>query len=428
MPVAPKRRTRLVDHIRTAARDVRAKLEGLPRTEQSLGIAKNEGVEASSYLVKRSPDPGITGGALAKLKPKSGTRRVKPAVKPTARPPLPPPEIVEEPALAMSASRASRKNEIAKKSSSPVIPASINSKIKEVTDVVDPAVLETLLESFPEPVVAESKKKIESVREAQPAPPLPPTRSPEAPEDVYPVLAGNSIFRSVVVLVSTAAMRVGSEALGTEITAVIAPTESGDKVAVTALTEPPGAANEVAAAPKLAARVASGDGGLGLSLEDVIDLTKADDDLPFVKHEPPSASTSAGTGDLVISAINETNFDIASSQMEFSGNVQVKSPRFAMRCDRFIVHLKADGTGMDYGEGIGNVFIRMQEDGKPTGHEGFAERAIYRPGPGKLTLSGWPKIREQHKEHVAATRTTQMVLYTDGRVKTLGRNRTVIRN
>ena len=111
-----------------------------------------------------------------------------------------------------------------------------------------------------------------------------------------------------------------------------------------------------------------------------------------------------------------------------SGNVQVKSPRFALRSDRFIVHLKPDGSGMAYGEAIGNVYIRMQENGKPTGHEGFASKAIYRPDDGKLTLSGWPKIREKLKEHVAATKSTQMVLYTDGRVKTLGRNRTVIRN
>ncbi len=38
------------------------------------------------------------------------------------------------------------------------------------------------------------------------------------------------------------------------------------------------------------------------------------------------------------------------------------------------------------------------------------------------------EIREQQKEHVAATEQTKMVLYTDGRVKTLGRNRTIINN
>ena len=166
---------------------------------------------------------------------------------------------------------------------------------------------------------------------------------------------------------------------------------------------------------------------LGLSVEDVIDLTKTEDNLPFIKHEPP-ASSSGDINDLIISAIKQTDFDIGSSRMEFSGDVQIKSPRFAMRCDRFIVHLKKDGSGISYGEGIGNVFIRMRNEGKPSGHEGFARKAIYLPEEGKLTLSGWPKIREQQKEHVAATEQTKMVLYTDGRVKTLGRNRTIINN
>ena len=131
---------------------------------------------------------------------------------------------------------------------------------------------------------------------------------------------------------------------------------------------------------------------------------------------------------MIISAIKQTDFDIGSSKMEFSGDVQIKSPRFAMRCDRFIVHLKENGAGISYGEGLGNVFIRMRNEGKPSGHEGFANRAIYLPEEGQLTLSGWPKIREQQKEHVAATEETKMVLYTDGRVKTLGRNRTIISN
>jgi lipopolysaccharide export system protein LptA len=180
-------------------------------------------------------------------------------------------------------------------------------------------------------------------------------------------------------------------------------------------------------AVQLAESLTKGKNTLGLSVEDVLDLTKAEDNLPFIKHEPPSTSA-GGTNDLVISAIKQTDFDIGSSKMEFSGDVQIKSPRFAMRCDRFIVHLKKDGSGISYGEGLGNVFIRMRTEGKPSGHEGFARRAIYLPEEGKLTLSGWPKIREQQKEHVAATEETKMVLYTDGRVKTLGRNRTIISN
>ena len=180
-------------------------------------------------------------------------------------------------------------------------------------------------------------------------------------------------------------------------------------------------------AKQLAGSLVEEQNNLGLSVEDVLDLTKTEDNLPFIKHEPPSSS-SGDINDLIISAIKQTDFDIGSSKMEFSGDVQIKSPRFAMRCDRFIVHLKKDGSGISYGEGVGNVFIRMRNNGKPSGHEGFASHAIYLPEDGKLTLSGWPKIREEQKEHVAATKETKMVLYTDGRVQTLGRNRTIINN
>ena len=180
-------------------------------------------------------------------------------------------------------------------------------------------------------------------------------------------------------------------------------------------------------ATQIAGSLAGTEDGLGLSVEDVLDLTKTEDNLPFIKHEPPSSSQ-GDINDLIISAIKQTDFDIGSSRMEFSGDVQIKSPRFAMRCDRFIVHLKKDGSGISYGEGVGNVFIRMRNNGKPSGHEGFASHAIYLPEEGKLTLSGWPKIREKQKEHVAATKETKMVLYTDGRVQTLGRNRTIINN
>ena len=180
-------------------------------------------------------------------------------------------------------------------------------------------------------------------------------------------------------------------------------------------------------AKQIAGSLVEEQNNLGLSVDDVLDLTKTEDNLPFIKHEPPSSS-SGDINDLIISAIKQTDFDIGSSKMEFSGDVQIKSPRFAMRCDRFIVHLKKDGSGISYGEGVGNVFIRMRNNGKPSGHEGFASHAIYLPEDGKLTLSGWPKIREEQKEHVAATKETKMVLYTDGRVQTLGRNRTIINN
>ena len=398
-----------------ATQGAKQKLESLPRTEQS--------------MAKVEPRRSV-GPTAADLNRKPVVVKVEPAPA-KAQPPIRTvPKLDPDPSAIASTPNKSKPTK--KQDSKPAAP--------------DGPTLPPEPDESPDIEVALTKPPKFTGADPLPVPPLPQTGIPTPPEDSYEAVAGNSIFRSLAILASTTAMRAGSEALQTEIAALPSPASSDVASAAEAKTIPPATGAEAIATsaekaefvafknlaeskvPKLAARVASGAKGLGLSVDDVLDLTKSDDDLPFVKHEPPTASTGAGTGDLIISAVNQTDFDIASSEMEFTGNVQIKSPRFAMRCDRFIVHLKADGSGMDYGEGIGNVFIRMQDKGKASGHEGFADRAIYRPQQGKLTLSGWPKIRESHKEHVAATRDTQMVLYTDGRVKTLGRNRTVIRN
>jgi lipopolysaccharide export system protein LptA len=430
--VVRKKRTRIIDHIRMAAQGARQKLESLPRTDQSIAVASNDKVPPARQPVKRNPDPATTSSAIAKVNPRR-------SVGPTSADLKRQPAVVKVNPKPVKA--APPKRTVPKLDPDPSAIASSPNKTKPAK--ASEPTLPPAPDESPELELALTMPTKFVASESLPVPPLPQTGFPAPPEDSYEAIAGNSIFRSLAILASTTAMRAGSEALQTEIAALPSPS-AGDPSpspapAAGAKTSPPAVDSEKAEfvafknlaeskIPKLAARVASGGKGLGLSVDDVLDLTKSDDDLPFIKHEPPSASSGAGTGDLVISAVNQTDFDIASSEMEFSGNVQVKSPRFAMRCDRFIVHLKADGSGMDYGEGVGNVFIRMQNDGKASGHEGFADRAIYRPQQGKLTLSGWPKIRESHKEHVAATRDTQMVLYTDGRVKTLGRNRTVIRN
>jgi len=152
------------------------------------------------------------------------------------------------------------------------------------------------------------------------------------------------------------------------------------------------------------------------------------DVVEMVKNDVPPVNVSPGLDEMVISSTSQTDFDLNDSEMTFLGNVQVKSPRFNLRADKFIVHLKKDNSGMAFGEAVGNVVIDLRENGQATGYSGLASNAIYYPEDGKIELSGWPKIRQQFKEHVAVTKDTKMILYTDGRVKTLGRNRTVIRN
>ena len=44
----------------------------------------------------------------------------------------------------------------------------------------------------------------------------------------------------------------------------------------------------------------------------------------------------------------------------------------------------------------------------------------------EIVLKGWPQLRRGNKAHVASAATTEMLLFTDGRMKTSGRNQTMI--
>ncbi len=456
--VAP--RGTFFDKLRSVAQGTRERLESMPRTEQSQGrpqAAPAMTVERPPTARKAAPQvassaparvAGPTAADLGRSRASGGaaaaaSRAPEPAPKPRLE--IAPilaeaSEGVERMARAASATPPDPKPKPKPKLDLPADLAAADPAPEEQPAPppdLEPLPPELLKPKAPTPSPAPAAAPPSGAGGAQlaarPAPAAKPaveapapSVSPEAPPAADPgerrVDPGPSLLRSLVESATAAAFAQSSAALGVALgdAPPSAPqADGGDTLPVAATGD--GTDAEIAA---LAARLAKS----RPAPEPALDLTDSADDLPFVEHTPPTAAErSAGADDLVISAIHETDFDIGSSQMEFSGDVQVKSPRFALRSDRFIVHLKSDGSGMSYGEAIGNVYIRMQEDGTPSGHEGFAHRAIYRPDEGKLTLSGWPKIREQHKEHLAATADTQMVLYTDGRVKTLGRNRTVIR-
>jgi lipopolysaccharide transport protein LptA len=141
----------------------------------------------------------------------------------------------------------------------------------------------------------------------------------------------------------------------------------------------------------------------------------------------PENNQPPGLNDFVISATHQTDFDMDSSSITFAGHVVVESSRFHLTCDKFIVHMLPDQKGMEYGEALGNVIIRMMEDHKPTGHTGVARSAIYHPEDGEIILSGWPRIVEETKELVGITADAKMILTTSGSVRTIGRNRTILK-
>lgn len=91
-----------------------------------------------------------------------------------------------------------------------------------------------------------------------------------------------------------------------------------------------------------------------------------------------------------------------------------------------MAYLKANPPGLDFAEDQGSVVVRMVEDSRDTDSSGPAKTAIFRPETGEIVLKGWPPLRMGNKAHVASAATTEMSLFTDGRMKISGRNQTMI--
>ena len=157
-------------------------------------------------------------------------------------------------------------------------------------------------------------------------------------------------------------------------------------------------------------------------------LPPAPDQLAPQRAERTGAAfeVPAAAGDLVIAANAQTDFEVKEKRVVFSGSVIMKNERFYLTADTLVAHLKDKQSGLDFAEAQGNVVVRMVENGRETGSSGLAKTAIFRPETGEIVLKGWPQLRMGNKAHVASAATTEMSLFTDGRMKTSGRNQTMI--
>ncbi|MEZ5299438.1 MAG: LptA/OstA family protein [Verrucomicrobiales bacterium] len=143
------------------------------------------------------------------------------------------------------------------------------------------------------------------------------------------------------------------------------------------------------------------------------------------KPMPDPLSDDLPKEEMNITANSQTDFDLNTKTVVFTGDVEVSTDRFRMTTEKLVVHMRDDQQGMEYAEAFGDVRIQMNADGATPGYRGTSKEATYRPDSGLLTLTGWPEITQAGKKHIATTAETKMMLYTDGRMKTSGRNRTV---
>jgi lipopolysaccharide transport protein LptA len=134
----------------------------------------------------------------------------------------------------------------------------------------------------------------------------------------------------------------------------------------------------------------------------------------------------AAAGDLLIAANSQTDFQMEEKRVVFNGDVIMKNERFYLTADRLVAYMKENQSGLEFAEAQGNVVVRMVENGRETGSSGLAKTAVYNPATGEIILKGWPQLRMGNKAHLASSATTEMSLYTDGRMKTSGRNQTMI--
>ncbi len=140
------------------------------------------------------------------------------------------------------------------------------------------------------------------------------------------------------------------------------------------------------------------------------------------KDRPKDAKTE-------ITARTSATFDNATNVAEFEGSVVVKDPQFNLFCDRLKVTMSKDRKGMQLVESFGHVVIvqdAVDENGKATHSTGRAEKAVYDPTTGDITLTGWPSVQHDINNQISLEEGTVMILNRNGKMTTHGASKSTL--
>ncbi len=132
------------------------------------------------------------------------------------------------------------------------------------------------------------------------------------------------------------------------------------------------------------------------------------------------------SGKIDVQSDRQADYDQANNKVIFTGKVELNSAAMRLRAERVEVFMKKGGGGMERVEASGNVLMRTQDTESGPGQMASAGRASYNLKTGEITLSDWPKIQETGKSHISTDPGTKMYMFTDGRLRTDGPNRTII--
>lgn len=150
--------------------------------------------------------------------------------------------------------------------------------------------------------------------------------------------------------------------------------------------------------------------------------------LPAIPLEDPFPKPDhVASGAYDIAADAASNFDLKNNRVVFTGNVSLKSKRFLVQADRLTVSIDPEKNEMRRLQANGNVHVTVISEEKDGGYTGQAWEAVFDPKTDIITMTGWPRIQGDGREHRALDPTTQMLLTTiKPKLTTQGRASTFI--
>ncbi len=142
--------------------------------------------------------------------------------------------------------------------------------------------------------------------------------------------------------------------------------------------------------------------------------------------DPLATPINTGAG-YQITSDEVTKLDTSTGKVIFSKNVRLISPQFHLESQELVVYLGKDKNTMRLMEANGEVNVLLTGVPPEKAYRGQSSHATYDPSKDSIVLSGWPKVKGQSQEQVAASADTRITLLTkSGRMLTEGRAQTRI--
>ncbi len=144
-----------------------------------------------------------------------------------------------------------------------------------------------------------------------------------------------------------------------------------------------------------------------------------------------AAPSPGASGEVIITADKQAEFDSETKTAVFLGNVKVVDPQFVIRCDKLTAYMaKSDEGGLERAVATGNVRV-VQEKKDPQGKAkrsvGDGDKMIWEAKSGVARLSGNARVQQGVNLHIAENAETVMVITRDGELTTEGRSRTAFK-